>query len=202
MNATTIQPSFLKLLRKVTYCWATLLCYIKQLWHAVSIPLPLQFSPLAIQDMKQRLWRSNPLHSHSNMTVQHWSSDKEKKTFCKPVALLLSSKNQRGYLRWNWTLWTITHSSRTQDTIHGFARNTLALTVGIVQELGLWLQMTKWGNLIKYRICKSICAEDYKGSASPNPQSDISPNCGYINQRTRRTSLKRQSRVIDRTPEG
>lgn len=52
--------------------------------------------------------------------------------------------------------------------------------------------MTKWGNLIKYRICKSICAEDYKGSASLNPQSDISPNASYINwRRTRRASLKR-----------
>lgn len=61
-----------------------------------------------------------------------------------------------------------------------------------MQELGLWLQMTKWGNLIKYRICKSICAEDYKGSASLNPQSDISPNGSYINRQwTRRPSLKR-----------
>lgn len=68
------------------------------------------------------------------------------------------------------------------------------LTVGIMQELGLWLQMTKWGNLIKYRICKSICAEDYKGSASLNPQSDISPNGSYINRRwTRRAFLKRPS---------
>lgn len=62
-----------------------------------------------------------------------------------------------------------------------------------MQELGLRLQMTKWGNLIKYRICKSICAADYKGSASLNPQSDISPNGSYINQWTRRASLKRPS---------
>lgn len=67
------------------------------------------------------------------------------------------------------------------------------LTVGIMQEVGLRLQMTKWGNLIKYRICKSICAEDYKGSASLNPQSDISPNGSYINRRTRRASLERPS---------
>lgn len=56
-----------------------------------------------------------------------------------------------------------------------------------MQELGFWLQMTKWRNLIKYRICKSICAKDYKGSARLNPQSDISPNDSYINQQTRQT---------------
>lgn len=75
---------------------------------------------------------------------------------------------------------------------HPWTCQEYTLTVGIMQELGLWLQMTKRGNLIKYRICKSICAEDYKGSASLNPQSDISPNGSYINRRwTRRASLKR-----------
>lgn len=58
-------------------------------------------------------------------------------------------------------------------------------------ELGFCLQMTKWGNLIKYRICKSICAADYKGSASLNPQSDISPNGSYINQWTNQIFLRR-----------
>lgn len=41
--------------------------------------------------------------------------------------------------------------------------------------------MTKRKNLIKHRICKSICAEDYKGSATMNSQSDISTNGSYIN---------------------
>lgn len=122
--------------------------------------------------------------------MQYWSSDKRKKTFGNPVAVLLSSKNQRD-MQSEIELLGPLHTEvehRTQSTglpgIH-------TLTVGIMQELGFWLQMTKWGNLIKYRICKSICAEDYKGSASLNPQSDISPNGGYINQRTRRTSLRR-----------
>lgn len=65
------------------------------------------------------------------------------------------------------------------------------LTVGIMLELGFCLQMTKWENLIKYRICKSICAADYKGSASLNPQSDISPNGSYINQWTNQIFLRR-----------
>lgn len=60
-----------------------------------------------------------------------------------------------------------------------------------MQELGLWLQMTKWGNLIKYRICKSICAEDYKGSASLNPQSDISSNGSYIKPMDKATLLQK-----------
>lgn len=41
--------------------------------------------------------------------------------------------------------------------------------------------MTKRKNLIKHRICKSICAEDYKGSATMNSQSDIFTNGSYIN---------------------
>lgn len=63
----------------------------------------------------------------TTVPVWHWSSDKEKKTFGKLVAVLFSFKEPKGYVRWNWTLWTITHWSRTQDPIHRLARNTLSM---------------------------------------------------------------------------
>lgn len=43
-----------------------------------------------------------------------------------------------------------------------------------MEELGSLLQKTKRENVIKHRICKSISAEDYKGSASQHPGSDTS----------------------------
>lgn len=105
-------------------------------------------------------------------------------------------KEPKGCVKWNWTPWTIAHWSRTQNPIHVPASSTL--TTGIMQELCARPQITKWGKLIKYWICKSICAEDYKGSALLNPQRDISVNGSYINCWTRQTSQKATSALLRR----